>query len=177
MLKWVRIILLVVALLFISVGVCLYQFAGLRQYFKSLRIIYFSPTSEIRVSTWKEFIGPDTEWVYGGILAGSWFNRIWVWGGKGLQSFTVDENSVYSWYDGCNEAVLSQLNQGASGKVIGREIITDMNIWRERAKVGDYVRVNLTKPDTGGAIGNLREIYDYNFWLFMPSGMEARCAK
>ena len=61
--------------------------------------------------------------------------------------------------------------------MIGREIITDFEIWRQRAKVGDYVRVNLTKPNAGGVVGNMREIYTYNFWLFMHDGAEARCAK
>lgn len=177
MLKWVRIFLIVVVFLLISVGIFLYSFAGLGYYLKSLWIIYQSPSAEIKASSWSQFAGPDSESGYGGILAGSLRDKIWVWGGKGLRAFTVDENSVYSWYDGCNEEVLAQLNQGASGKVIGRDIITDMNIWRHRAKAGDYVRVKLTKPGAGGIEGNLREIYTYNFWLFMHDGAEARCAK
>ena len=107
MLKWVRIFLISVIVLVVFAGIYFYLFVGLRHYIKSLWIIYQSSTAEIKVSSWNQFVGPDLEWGYGGILAGSMGNRIAVWGGKGLKTFTIDENSVYSWFDGCNDAVIA----------------------------------------------------------------------
>ena len=109
-------------------------------------------------------------------MAGNKFDRIWVWGTGGLRSFKTDEYSVYSRYDGCNPEILAKLNAGESG-VIEREIDTDFYSWRQKAKTGDYVRVFVATPEMGGKEGNLREIYTYNFWLFLQRGMEVRCAK
>lgn len=88
----------------------------------------------------------------------------------------MDENTVYSWFDGCSPEPLAELNQGIVGAV-RRYLITDMAEWRAKARVGDYVRAYITSEGAGGTVGNLRELYTYNFWLFLPAGMEARCVK
>lgn len=173
---WVWISLTVVSVLLVFVGVYVYRFAGLEQFWRAKRLIDQFPSQEEQEQTWSEFRGYDSERIYGGILAGSALGRVWVWGVEGLQSFVVDENSVYSWYDGCNPEVLARLNVGEAG-VIEREIDTDLYSWRQKAKVGDYVRVFITTPEMGGKEGDLREIYTYNFWLFLQRGMEERCAK
>jgi hypothetical protein len=129
-----------------------------------------------QAEAWRELEGDWPGEMYGGILAGSAFERIWVWGREGLKSFVVDEHSVYSWYDGCNEEVLEELSAGVAG-AIARYVTADMTDWRGWAVTGDYVRVYVTLPGAGGNPGNIREIYTYNFWLFMPTGMEERCAK
>lgn len=165
--------LVVVWTLLVFVGAYVYGLAGGKYYIRARTVINQIPNTYEREKTWSEFKGYGN---YGGILAGSWLGRVWVWGTKGLRSFTVDENSVYSWYDGCNSRVLAQLNTGEVG-VIEREIDTDLYNWRQKAKVGDYVRVFIATPEMGGEEGNLREIYTYNFWLFLQRGMEVRCAK
>ena len=173
--KWIWVAIVIV--FFIGGVGLLYQFAGLGYYLKALRVIYQAPTVQIKQETWNQFKGPDPKWVYGGILAGSWFDKIWVWGSQGLRVFTVDQYSIYSWFDGCDPEIMARLDAGASGAIIHRDIDTDINVWRGKARVGDYVRANLTPPGFSGVVGNLRELYDYNFWLFVQSGMEARCAK
>lgn len=122
---------------------------------------------------WRDFEGYAPGVMIGGILAGSVGDRIWVWNKLGVETLRVDENTVYSWFDGCSADVLAELNQGIVGAV-RRYLITDMAAWRAKARVGDYVRAYITSE---GAGGNLRELYTYNFWLFLPAGMEERCAK
>lgn len=133
-------------------------------------------SEENQAQAWREFEGYDERRLYGGILAGSLGSRVWVWTRHGLKVFVTDEYSVYSWYDGCNEGVLAELNAGVAG-AIGREILSEIAAWRTRARVGDYVRVYLATAEMGGTEGNLREMYTYNFWLFLPAGMEERCAR
>lgn len=175
--KWFWLIISFFLITVGCIGAYIYQFAGFRYFLKSLKIIQKSSTELERISIWNEFKGPDPKWVYGGILAGSWMDRVWIWGARGIKSFSVDEYSVYSYFDGCNDKTMSLLSSGASGDVIEREIFTDLNTWRKKAIIGDYVRANLTRPDADGVVGNLRELYTYNFWLFMRAGMEERCAK
>jgi hypothetical protein len=129
-----------------------------------------------QAEAWGELAGYDPARMAGGILAWAGLDRVWVWTRAGLKSFVTDEYSVYSWFDGCNERVLAELNAGVAG-AIGREIETEMAKWRKKVKAGDYVRVYLTNAEMGGREGNLREVYAYNFWLFLPLGMEERCAK
>lgn len=131
---------------------------------------------EKRLKAWEDFEGYAPQKMYGGIFAGVALNRIWVWSREGLKSFPVDRYSTYSWYDGCNTEVLSELNEGVAG-AIGRKVFTNISGWNKEIKAGDYVRIYLTTAEMGGTTGNLREIYGYNFWLFLPVGMEERCEK
>lgn len=151
-------------------------FFGGKDFAKALWVISRTENEGEKVSVWREFAGNYPKGPYGGILAGSAFDRVWVWTGSGLKGFSVDEYSVYSWYDGCNSEVLELLNMGQAG-VVPRYLATDISDWRQKAKAGDYVRVFTTQPKMDSKIGSLREIYAYNFWLFMPWGMEERCAK
>lgn len=170
---WFWICFVVVLILLVFVGAYLYGSAGGRYYVRARTVINQIPNTYEREKTLSEFKGYGN---YGGILAGSWLDRVWVWGMDGLRSFKTDEYSVYSWHDGCNPKVLAQLNAGEAG-VIEREIDTDLHSWSQKSKTGDYVRVFIATPEMGGKEGNLREIYTYNFWLFLQRGMEVRCAK
>jgi hypothetical protein len=133
-------------------------------------------SSDLQEQAWRDFEGYAPGVMTGGILAGSAGDRIWVWNKLGVETLRVDENTVYSWFDGCSAEPLAELNQGIVGAV-RRYLITDKDAWRAKAKVGDYVRAYVTSEGAGGTAGNLRELYNYNFWLFLPAGMEERCAK
>lgn len=154
----------------------LYQFGGLRQYIRARSVINNMPTEDKQYA-WEKFSGTDPRGAERGILAGSGLGRVWVWSSSGLKSFIVDEYSIYSWFDACREDVKEKLRAGEGGSVIEQVIDTDLNSWREKAKVGDYVAVYPTQAEQGGTIGNLREIYTYNFWLFMKAGIDTQCGK
>lgn len=170
-------IVLVLFVVCLSGFVYLYQFAGLRQYWRAVHIIKTTTPEENRIKVAEEFYGTDLKGVERGILAGSWMGRVWVWKGSGLKSYTVDENSIYSWFDGCSEDVKSKLRAGEGGGVIAQVIDADLNSWREKAVVGDYVVIYLVPSGVEGEEGNLGEIYAYNFWMFMGKGIDAECVK
>lgn len=167
-------------LIFLAIGLIgfayLYQFAGLRQYFRAVEVIKTTTPEEERIKVIEDFYGTDPRGAERGILAGSGLGRVWIWSGRGLKSYKVDENSIYSWFDGCREDVRARLNKGEANVIQGI-IDTNMQNWSEKVQVGDYVAVYPTLSGAGGVEGNLREIYAYNFWLFMRRGIDRQCAK
>lgn len=159
-----------------AVMVYVYQYAGLKYFIRAKQVMNTIPDTEQRQQTWERFNGTGRTGEYRGILAGSWMGKVWVWGRSGLVSFNVDEYSVYSWFDGCSEPIKTQLNTGTA-KGVERVVGNDFRNWRGKAEAGDYVTTFVTQPETGGAIGNLRELYDYNFWVFIRDGIDEQCAK
>lgn len=173
--KWSPMLFSVLGLMVIAVVVFLFLFGG-GDYFRARWKISRIASAEVRNSAWQEFVGNDVRNPYGGILAGAFFDRVWVWGESGLKGFPVDQYTIFSLYDGCNEGVLSELNAGLAG-AIGRYVAKDVRDWGGKSMAGDYVRVFTTKSDIDNKNVVLKEVYTYNFWLFMPWGMEERCEK
>jgi hypothetical protein len=114
------------------------------------------------------------EW---GILAGNYLGKVWVWGAAGLVSYPVDNNSVYSIFDGCSEEIKAQFRAGNPKAELGQEIINDYEGWQKRARTGEYVVVYKVAENQGGMVGNLKELHLYNFWPFWPAGIDRRCEK
>ncbi len=179
---WVWLVITLDLIILFLVGMWFYSAVGLKQYIRARQAIARLADQQVKEIAFREFYWHKPGEVYGGILAGDFFGKVWVWGAKGLRSFAADEYSAYSWFDGCSPEVLKQLNEGNWefesdwGKLVKRETDTDFDFWRQKSKVGDYVRVYLATEEIGGKESNLREIYAYNFWLFMPWAMEERCA-
>lgn len=150
---------------------------GYDDYHRALGVIDSIKNETEKEQVTKEFLGYE-ERMYGGMLLATLPGHVWVMGRDGVRHFRTDMDSVYSSFDGCNEQVLSRLLSGEAG-VIERAVTTKMHKWRESVKLGDYVRVYVTTEeqveDARGVVGNMREIYGYNFWLFMRWGMEERC--
>ena len=92
MVKW----LLVFVLIFLIGTFYLYQFAGLRQYLKSVKVIKTMTPVEDRVRASNEFYGTDSRGAKHGILAGIFLNRIWIWTGGSLKSYKTDQYTVYN---------------------------------------------------------------------------------
>lgn len=166
MIKWFIGIIAFLILVLFSGLVLLYQFGGLKYYLRATSFINKLPTIE-RIETSRNFHSEEKN-VYSGTLAGTWNNKVWVWGKKGLKNFNVDQYSVYSYTDGCNNNV---------PKNIEREVIFDFNIWNQKARMGDFVVVLTTGEANGGVLGNLREIYTFNWWTFMGKDMITQCEK
>lgn len=182
MVRWARLLIALDLILLFSAGAWIYSAAGLKQFLKAQQAIRQIPDRREKEQAFREFYWYEPQRTYGGILAGDFFGRIWVWGKKGLRSFAADEDSVYSWFDGCSPEVLARMRQFdpndpdslTPGEIIGRETNTDFDKWRQKTKNGAYVRVILADKEMGGKTGNLREAYGYNFWLFIRNG-EAQC--
>lgn len=174
--KWVKILVLTTVLIGILISLGRVIWDNYKHYYRATKLIEALPVDQVRDNARTDFYGTDPDKVYGGIYAGSIMDRVWVWGKGGLRSFVVDNNSVYSWFDGCNDSVLAKLNAGVSGAING-DITTIFEDWKMKVSVGDYVKVYIAQENMGGKKGSLREIYAYNFWLFLPVGMEERCAK
>lgn len=159
----------------------LYQWGGLNYYLRAVKLMRQEVPGmreDLMIEARNEFYGTDLRGAERGILAGTWFGKVWVWNNGWLKFYTVDDNSIYSWFDGCSEGGKAALKKGVSiANVVEKQIFTDINKWRGLAKPGDYVTVYRATPENGGVLGNLREIYAYNFWFFLRRGIEVECAK
>ena len=173
--KWVAGWIVLILVLIAGAAFCAYNYMGLKQYKRAISLINQMPEEE-KNKAWDELSGTDKRGAQRGLLAGAWAGRVWVWTTAGLTSFVSDENSVYSDFEGCSDDIRARLNKG-EGNVIKRTVFMDISKWKESAAPGDYVTVYITIPENGGILGNLREIYTYNFWLFMNKGIDTECAK
>jgi len=171
--KWQ--IKVIVAVAFLTIGVALlYQFTGLKYLVRATGYINTLPSQEKKNRAWNDFNGTISKEYYSGILAGSWRDKIFVWGRDGLHTFTVDQYSVYSFIDTCSDAYKKSI-QNKSKKV--REIDFVMSKWRKKVHQGDFVSIVVAGVKHGGTLGNLREIYTYNRWPFVQGDLEVQCAK
>lgn len=100
---------------------------------------------------------------------------VWVWGGLGLRYFRGDEFSVYTFFNGCKEEILRPKEVGKPVPV--GYVVSGGEEWGKSAQVGDFVKILITEEGRGGTVGNLREIYTYDWWLFLPGSMEKLCVK
>lgn len=153
----------------------LYFFGGLRQYFAMIKVVNNLPAEE-KEQMYTELTGMNKRGGEYGVLAGIGFGRVWVWQIGQMRQLKYDQDTVYSFFEGCREDVRARLNRGEKN-VIQQEVSTDKNDWLTKAKTGDYVTFYLSNPENGGKTGNLREIYAYNFWLFLKRGIDTQCAK
>lgn len=153
----------------------LYQKAGLKYFIRAGMFINNIQSETDKKQAWKDFIG-KSENGYSGIYAGNWRNRVWVWGRSGLRSFATDQYSVYTFFDGCTESILNSVDQGGVSVSISREVFFNVNVddWKKKVSVGDLVVITIARD---GVLGNLREIYTYNFWPFLHKDLQTLCAK
>ena len=172
--KWALGFVVLILAAVLSVSFYLYNFGGLKQYMRAITLINKMP-EEYKEIAKNELRDKDKSGGERGILAGSWIGRVWIWNAHGLKSFAVDEFTIYSLFNGCSDEVRAKLNKGING--ITRTMVTSFSDWKNSVNAGDYVTVYIAKPENGGIEGNIREIYDYNFWLFLNNGIDIQCAK
>lgn len=115
-------------------------------------------------------------YVFRGTLAGFWGGKIWVWGNSILKSFEVDNNTVYSYTDGCKPEILNP--EDLTKKLtINRDVMIDYASWKKLSSVGDYITIRIADGRGGTKEGNAREVYLSNFWPFMFKDMQTQCKK
>lgn len=167
---WFYRIILSLLVLFSLFFVVLYQFGGLK-YFINAMIQINNLEKEIKQQAQQDFRGNDNKNVHKGLLGNSWKNKILVWTMSGPKIFTSDKYSVYSFYDICGDINSNDLIDVATS------ISTDIMEWNKQVKSGDYVIVQISQAENGGNIGNLREIYAYNWWGFLPIDTWRQCTR
>lgn len=136
--------------LFLACGFfLLYQFLGFKYYLRALHAAHKLPGRAVKAADVIHGTGSGG-WM-GGILAGVNKNApggVWFWGRRGLQYLRADEYSVFSFYDICDDYVLSQMELDRRA-VVERSIDTDIKVWAEKVKPGDYVVVLATGAGHG----------------------------
>jgi hypothetical protein len=174
--KWlVGILIGVLGFLVVGLG-WVYTLGGLGYYIKVVSRINKLP-EEKRVLIRAGFDGTNDERVYSGVLAGLWNKRVWVWGKGGIKSFKPDANSIYSFADGCSDLKVRLPGGGKRTYNVERKNYTDWEEWGKLVKPGDYVTIIRSMEGSGGEVGNLREIWVYNWWIFMQEDMQTACEK
>lgn len=173
--RWFAIISVFFLVISSTISIYLFIRGGLKEYIRAIVLINTLPDAK-KSEVWSEFSGTDARGAERGLLAGVWFDRVWVWTSIGIKSYRTDKFSVYSTFDGCSNPVMISRKNGERN-AIRKNLYTDLDLVSKYIKAGDYVVVYLTQPGNGGTVGNLREMYTYNFWLFMNDKMDIECGK
>ena len=176
--KWVWVFVATDILIVIVAAIFwLFQFEGLKYYLKAVYSIN-QLTAEEKVEAKERFYGPGEKGYYTGILARvntKDFGSVWIWTHGLPRYFTADEYSVFSFFNFCNDFALETLDRETAAPVY-RDVYTDVKVWAEKVKRGDFVNVQIAGEGHGGNPGKLREIYVYDWWVFMPIKTEELCA-
>lgn len=155
-----------------------YQFGGLHNYIQAVRAINKLVGNQKDTSA-LIFYGSGGENEYRGILgyinSGN-FGGIWVWGKNGPKYFRGDEYTVYSFFNGCSDEILNAKPDDGSIEV-NREIYTDVKEWKKRVSNGNFVSILLAGEENGGILDNLREVWAYDWWYFLPNDIKELCAR
>lgn len=176
-----KMIMFVVVLVFLLIGLgMLYQFGGLKYYLKAYGYV-ISYKGEKAQLIKNDFFGEKNKGLYNGILAGVWTGKnpgVWMWTNNFLRFFPVDKYSVFSYYEGCKPEFLEPTKK--EGFSIKRDILVDLDTFLLRVgkkKEGLFVSVMITGKDQGGKVGNLRELWANDWWVFMNTDLKIECKK
>ncbi len=177
--RWVWVLLGVGLLLMVLSGVCLYQYGGLKSFLQAVVAIEQLPV-ESRQQSRDNFYSGEQKNIYSGTLAGVTkigTPRIWVWGDRGLKAFKTDQYTVYSFFSVCNQKYLQILAQVGIHFGVNQTIVTDLDLWTQKAKQGDFVIVMIAGSENGGDLGYAREVKANDWWAFMPTDIKKQCGK
>lgn len=116
----------------------------------------------------EQFNGRSTDQVYGGILAGIYFDQIWLWSDDGIKRYPlIVGGSSYTYFSMCYEENRAKIRQGETNLAIRRLSTTaDQTKWI--GKVGDYVRVEIDA-------GEVREAHGFDWWIFAQQPTRQLC--
>jgi len=109
--KWVVGIVVIVLVLFAGTFTWLYSKVGLKEYIGATIAIKNLPEDKIDKAK-DDFLSPFDANLYGGILAGFWGGKVWVWGKSGLKPFVTDQYSVYSFFSVCKPGLFQNMKDG-----------------------------------------------------------------
>lgn len=101
----------ILSVLFVALILFLIFVAGGNHYLRALKYVYSSPKAD-RSQMKVDFFATDRVNTHGGILAGVWGKRVWVWGRTGLKSYLTYQDSVYLYKDRCSEGARERMKAG-----------------------------------------------------------------
>lgn len=168
--------LLLFAFFVVLVGSYIYQSPWMMAYRRIQSAIRELPTSE-QDRARREFDGQASSDVVAGLLVGNWFEKLVIFNSRGLHLVDTNGETIYSLFDGCQEETVALLRKGESdGLEIPRYVTADYREWKSLTQSGEYVLIyHPAKQDNGRMLA--REVNYYNFWVFLPRGIERQCAK
>lgn len=155
----------------ITAGIGVYWGLGLGEYMKARRYLA-NLTGIEREETAEKFYGRREDNVYGGIFAGAYFGRLWLWGESGLSGFSPDTGTAYSYFSMCSPENRAKLSQDIFPLSSTKEVTGEFPLWRGKTKAGQYVRL-----EVGGvaAVGAVREAHGFDWWVFARLPVEQQC--
>ena len=157
---------IIILLSFATFCYLLYAVWGGKYYFEARRSINRLPLDQKAVA--ENIFNSKGDYVYSGTYMGVFDvypKGVWVWGQKGFRFFHSDEFTVYSYFQICTPENLESLNKGRAIIPI-RDVDTDIKVWENKVKVGDFIAIQLATPEHGGNLGNLREALANDWWIF-----------
>ena len=145
---------IILAVISVATLLFLWFFTGLNSFAKIKREIGKLPQSKQKLIH-KDFLNKNIPNVDSGVLA--WINSssnpgIWIWGSRGLRYLKADQYSVYSYFSVCNPETIEAFKNKETFEV-SRNIYTDINNWKEKAKIGQYLFVTIADENSGGNLG------------------------
>lgn len=142
----------------IAVGVFLYLFAGGRQALVAQKYIKQHPNFQ------DSLYAPGGSNRHGGILAGVWGNRIWLWTREGLRSYQGAEEMDYTLLIGCGGP-----GQGEE-QAISKGLSTEE--WQKVMRPGDFAFVVMDEA----AQSTVEKAWGVDHWMFMvDKEIEEQC--
>ena len=164
--RWVWIFGIVISLLFAIFCYLLYAVWGGKFYFEARKSISHLPLDQKAVA--ENIFDSKGNYMYSGIYMGvfdDWLKGVWIWGQKGPRFFRSDEFTAYSYFQICTPENLENLNK--SGAITPRrDVDSEIRVWADKVKVGDFVAIQLATPEHGGNLGGLREALANDWWVF-----------
>lgn len=113
--------------------------------------------------------------LYGGVYAGLFGGKIWIWGRDGLRGFGIDDSVTYSFATRCKSDNVSAASRGQNSQIY-RQLFDQTDDWELLMKRGYYITVALYKVN-GIVEPNVREVYGYDWWVYIPSEINKQCEK
>lgn len=164
--RWVLFFGIIILLSFATFCYLLYAVWGGKYYFEARRSINRLPLDQKAVA--ENIFNSKGDYVYSGIYMGVFDvypKGVWVWGQKGFRFFRSDEFTVYSYFQICTPENLENLNKDES-IIPRRDVDSEITVWADKVKIGDFVAIQLATPEHGGNLGKLREALANDWWIF-----------
>lgn len=142
-----------------TVVIFVYFFAGGRQALTAKNYVKQHPAFQ------DSLYAPAGSGRHGGILAGVWGNKIWLWTREGLRPYQGAEGADYTLLIGC----------GGPGQGEGQAVVSKgLNIeeWQKAMRPGDFAFVVMDEATP--AI--VEKVWGVDYWMFMvDKEIEEQC--
>jgi hypothetical protein len=149
---------LLIAVAITAAGGFLYFFAGGRQALVAKNYVKQHPNFQDSLYT------PAGSGRHGGIFAGIWAKKIWLWTRGGLRSYQSDEKTDYSLLIGCNQQDQKENKVQSKGLTIEE--------WLETMRPGDFVFVVVDEANQTV----VERVWGIDHWMFMVNKeIEEQC--